>query len=69
MKTYNLYLTNPFIPGGDYERSVEAESKEEAVDEFYQDLGKHGWNKETLEQLVVKEDCYDCMTMARECEH
>lgn len=52
---YYLYQKNPFA-GQDMEYEVEADSKQWAIDNIYQDLKGYGWDKDTIAELIVGED-------------
>lgn len=52
--TFYLYLKS-HTEAPDFEDYCEAETKDEAVNMFYSQLGKYGWDKTTISENTLSE--------------
>ena len=55
MKTFHLYLKS-HCEAPDYEKDVEAETKEEALKIFMSELGKWGWEEDQVAPHIWCDD-------------
>lgn len=50
-----LLLIKSHCEAPDLERETEASSHEEAISKFYAELGKYGWDRDTIAQNMIAE--------------
>ncbi len=55
---FNIYLKS-YTDQPDYEDSILANSKAEAIEMFYDDLKSYGWEKEVIEENVKEDDLFN----------
>lgn len=56
---FNLYIKSPVLDYPDYDETIEANSKEDAVNHFYKQFEQGGWTKNTLSEYVREIDMED----------
>lgn len=54
MKTYTLYLKS-HCAAPDYESTIEARSKEEAIKKFLKDPALRDWDRDTIKDKILEE--------------